>query len=179
MRVVFIALFLAACGKSSTGDDTPTAGEFIPLQSDFAGFTSWTHYDVGDEAVDSVHVAGPREVFINKLPPKGSTHFPVGTMIVKETQVGADKTQWEVHAAVKRGGNYNANGAIDWEWFDLSLDADAVPTINWSGAQPPPGGGYGAPVAGDPSATDCNTCHAVAKANDYIQDSFLQLKNLQ
>ena len=36
----------------------------------------------------SIHNAGPRMAYMNKLPPHGSTEFPVGTIIVKEPTEG-------------------------------------------------------------------------------------------
>jgi hypothetical protein len=61
-----------------------------------------------------------------------------------------------------RGGNFDPEGAVSWEWFELqNVDADNV-RIVWRGNGPPNGETYG----GD-SAT-CNDCHAGAKSNDFV-----------
>ena len=56
---------------------------------------------------------------------------------------------------MKRGGNFDQGGALDWEFFILKLTADGVPTILDRGANPsdsvPDGGvdhGYGDSTAG-------------------------------
>src|SRR5678816_722926 len=45
--------------------------------------------------------------------------YPTGTMIVK-----AFLPSWELFAMAKRGGGFNAKGALGWEFFRLKLVND-------------------------------------------------------
>jgi hypothetical protein len=109
-----------------------------------------------------VHTASvPRFAFLNGAPAHGATEFPVGTIIVKEVNVG-ELTTRKIFAMQKRGGGFDPGGAVDWEWFELqNLDADNV-RIVWRGNGPPNGETYG----GNPAT--CNDCHAGAKTNDFV-----------
>ena len=82
-----------------------------------------------------------------------------------EDQATAEIVQ--IHAMVKRGGNYNADGIPGWEWFDLGLDEEARPVIEWRGEHPPDGECYGCAPGTDPAEAaelgDCNNCHAGAQ----------------
>ncbi len=51
-------------------------------------------------------------------------------------------------------------------------DAGAACTVTvlWRGIQPPPTETYSANTA-----LDCNTCHGMASANDYVWDTALEL----
>jgi hypothetical protein len=73
---------------------------------------------------------------------------------------------------VKRGGNYDSSGAVDWEWFELKNLDDAHVTILWRGVGPPGGETYG----GNP--TVCNDCHAGARSNDFVWTAGLALPTL-
>jgi predicted CxxxxCH...CXXCH cytochrome family protein len=95
--------------------------------------------------------------------------FPVGTIIVKETEE-ADVTQRTVFAMVKRGGGFNATGAVGWEWFKLGDNADGSATILDRSPAPDWTSPYGAEPVGD-----CNGCHLLAKSNDDVWDTALQL----
>jgi len=162
----------ASCVTSNEDAGLPTSSTFLAFDSNFGGFRRWPSFPVpGTSEVDSVHVMGPRVEYVNYTPPHGSTAFPVGTIIVKETAVGAlpDRT---VFAMVKRGGDTNTSGAKDWEWFDLKNVDDTCVTIIWRGVGPPAGETYG----GDPNAS-CNSCHLNSKANDFVQSAALQLGN--
>jgi hypothetical protein len=78
-------------------------------------------------------------------------------------------TPGKTFAMAKRGGNYNANGAIGWEWLELQEDASGNILIVWRGISPPAGEGYGGSVVGG----SCNTCHGTAMANDYVKSTAL------
>ena len=176
MRITLWALLslLFACGRSR--DDSAGAvadSGFIALNKDFADYETWQKYEISDGFVSASHLSGPRTVFINKVPPSGSTTFAQGTIIVKQTRAG-DKPDWDVHAMVKRGGSFNAEGAAGWEWFDLHHNPDGVPLIRWQGEAAPAGENY-ASGSGAVSAGDCNGCHKSAKANDFVQSAVLQL----
>jgi hypothetical protein len=152
---------LAACSSDSDGSGSCTT--FPVYNSSFANYESWTSYSfTGPTIAGSPHTSGPRREYINQKPPHGSTSFPVGTIIVKE--IGASPaSQDSVFAMVKVGCDFNADGAQNWEWFELKVDSTNTASIFWRGAVPPAGMSY----SGDPTA--CNTCHALAKDNDYVQ----------
>jgi hypothetical protein len=147
---------------------TPSAGTFIALERDFQSFLGWTRVEVGQLEISGGHAAGPRFAYVKGIPSGAS--FPVGTMIVKTTEVG-DPSAWTIHARAKRGGGFNPQGAIGWEWFDLRIAASSAVTILWRGAQPPKDHGYESlPGLGVTSAMDgdCNSCHGSAQLGDYI-----------
>jgi hypothetical protein len=152
-------------GTGSSGDT------FIAVQADFASFRSWTRIEVapaGAPAVDGGHPAGPRAAYLNRTPTGGS--FPVGTLIVKTAEIG-DPTTWNIHARAKRGGNFNLQGAIDWEWFELKVSLDNEAVLIWRGEKSPTNHGYESlPGLGSTSSTDgdCNGCHAAARDTDFI-----------
>ncbi len=138
---------------------------FIAMASDFNGFHSWTSfYLTSDLAPGDNHINGPRHIFINHVPPPGSTAFPVGTIIVKETDTPPGPvTSRTVFASVKRGGDFDPTGDVDWEWFALQNLPDGTEGILWRGPGPTSGGVYGNGQLGG-----CNTCHGVAKKTDYV-----------
>ena len=171
MRLAAIVIVLAACGGSQ-GDDTSDV--FIAFPSTFQPFRTWTSFHSDGPTDDGTYpadVLGPREQYINMVPPHGSTEFPIGTVIVEVRESGTMK----IFGAVKRGGDYNATGAKNWEWFELqeaSGPGSAV-TIVWRGVGPPAGDMYG----GDPNG-GCNSCHAMCGAsNDFVCSAQLQLGN--
>lgn len=156
--------WLAACGPAEM-KTTPTV--FIALARDFQAFDQWEHFDLPTgEITASPHTAGTRTVFLNARPAKGSTAFPVGTVIVKQ---GVE----HVFAMAKRGGGYNSAGADGWEWFELKAATDGSQAIVWRGITPPVGEKYSGTSGGT-----CNTCHDAAKANDWVQSEPLRLEAL-
>jgi hypothetical protein len=154
------AVFLVACSQAAPA---PSDGPFVASASDFAGFRSWWSVAITvDVAPGDSHLNGPRHVFLNRHPPPGSKTFPVGTILVKETDPGP-LTARSVFAMVKRGGDYDPTGAPGWEWFSLANLADGSESIVWRGPGPAGGGAYGdAPLGG------CNACHGSAAAEDYV-----------
>jgi hypothetical protein len=161
------ALAISTGCKSSAGPDAG-GSSFLALQATFTPYQTWTTFnDPGpvDDGTYPADVLGARIQYINTLPPHGSTEFPVGTVIVEQRLTGTMHTL----AAVKRGGGFNANGATNWEWFELSL-ATGAPTIVWRGIAPPVGDTYGG------AGVDCNSCHMTCGAsNDYVCSPKLQL----
>lgn len=154
-------------------DDSGKPLAFVANASDFTGFTGWKRFDLGEgDTTVGIHIPGPRSVFINKMPPKGSTVFPQGTIIVKAVQNGPPEN-WQIFAMAKRGNSFNVFGAIDWEWFGLSLFSSGVVTIEWRGIGPPADAGYGGPAS-----NPCNNCHRAAQINDYVQTPALELGRL-
>jgi hypothetical protein len=163
---VVAATSLLGCGAGNDPDASPT---FIALGRDFQGFDTWTAFDLGDDQDDGVTTVGHRRAYINQLPPTGSTTFPTRTIVIKT--IGEDQpTPGQVFAMVKRGGNFNPQGAVGWEWFELVKKGDAEPAIVWRGITPPAGEQY-AGIAGGV----CNTCHAMGVANDYVPSAELLL----
>jgi hypothetical protein len=165
--------------------------EFVAYGTDFAGFHDWSSapampaptlppidggdgvagVDGGTPTDGGIHTL-PLTDYWNHAPPSGSTKFPVGTIIIKETDQ-ADPTARQVFAMVKRGADFNPSGAVGWEWFELTNVADGSVAISWRGFGPKTGTGdiYG----GNPFI--CNDCHGVAVSNDYVWSAALQLAN--
>lgn len=165
-----VALTLAGCGESP-GTDGGTDCD-VAFNSAFADFRTWTSYVHDGPAPDDggVHVAGHRTEYLNQKPPHGSTTFPVGTIVVKE--VGdVDAGTHHLFSMVKRGCDFNANGAKDWEWIEITEAGGAAPHIIWRGVGPPSGEIYG----GNP--TSCNGCHQGCSANDSVCSSMIVLSN--
>jgi hypothetical protein len=173
MRALVLAMLLActsADGSSSLDDAGPM---FIAIRSDFAPYASWPSFYVGDvPPPDAPDLAGPRTVYINRMPPAGAKTFPVGTIIVKAIEPQATPQTWQLFAMVKRGGGFDSP-ADGWEWFGLSIDAHDNVAIDWRGDGPPPDGSYG----GLASSIGCVFCHQNAKTNDFVQTAALQLAN--
>jgi hypothetical protein len=178
---------LACSAKGSEMDQTV----FVAQPIDFNGYQGWSRQAVavpsttlppidGGDGVDAgagpgdagaVHPT-PLKVYWNMTPPSGSTVFPPKMIIVKATQE-SDVTMEKVFAMVKRGGDFNPNGAVNWEWFELTNNTDGSVDISWRGAEPP--GGTGDPYASNPNV--CNQCHLKAAANDDVWSSAVQLSN--
>lgn len=81
------------------------------------------------------------------------------------------RPEGQLFAMVKRGGGYNAVGALGWEWFELAERKDGSVAIKWRGLSAPSGESYG----NDPHGT-CNACHERAKANDFVKSPALALR---
>ena len=161
-----VALALVLCGCAPAPPSEPTS--LIAFARDFSGYRQWRSFFVaGGIAQASSHLAGDRTIFLNRAPPHGATQFPVGTVLVKAV---ASSTQ--TFAMVKRGGDYNVDGALNWEWFELEDQGPDTVVILWRGLGPPAGEGYGGP-----SNTGCNNCHSGAWDNDFVQAAALNLAN--
>jgi hypothetical protein len=171
-RFALVVMVAAACGGG--GEEPPGDGQtsFIAVASTFAPFRDWPSFHSDgpvDDGTFSPDVLGPRTQYINKLPPTGATEFPVGTVIVEARENAGMK----IFAGVKRGLNFNTEGARNWEWFELVEDQATATKVQifWRGVGPPLGDTYG----GDPNGT-CNTCHVkCGSTNDYICSSKLRL----
>lgn len=162
---------LVACSSGSGSDGTGSCTPEQVYNSTFADYHSWPNWSFDGGAIPgSPHTAGPRRVYLSQKPPHGATSFPDGTVIVKEIG-NPPASQDSVFAMVKVGCDYNSQGAVDWEWFELTVDPQDSASIRWGGSEPPPGD----PYAGDP--TSCNECHGTAKSNDYVQSPPLQLSS--
>lgn len=159
--VLALALASAACAVDASPSPAPQT--FIAFGDSFADYRSWPSFEITvDAAPGNDHLVGPRRVFYNQLPPAGAAGFPVGTILVKESGDGPLPTR-HVFAMVKRGGGFNASGAVDWEWFELVHDTSGHVIMMWRGEGPPNGDAYGAGTTGG-----CNSCHGGAPKTDYV-----------
>jgi hypothetical protein len=184
-----LALLALGAGCKGAASESPDGAPFVAFATDFAGFHDWPSapampspdlppVDAGAFGPDGgagdggVHPLPQTEYW--KLPstPTGGV-FPLRTIIVKETNE-PDPTARQVFAMVKRGGDFNPTGAVNWEWYELKNNADGTVVVSWSGYGPPSGSAdiYG----GDPAV--CNDCHVKAAANDYVWSAALQLSGL-
>jgi len=167
--IAFASLLACTSADGSAPDAGPAM--FIAVRSDFQAYASWSSFYLGTvPPPDAPDLAGPRTVYINRMPPAGAKAFPVGTIIVKVIEPQSAPQTWQMFAMVKRGGDFGA-GAPGWEWFGLSIDAQNNVAIDWRGEGPPPDGSYG----GFGTSLGCVVCHAAARGNDYVQTPALQL----
>jgi hypothetical protein len=161
---------LAALPQRQT--EPPAGSTYLAFAQDFQGYHSWPSYDTTKDAdLVGIHDGSVVTEYINRLPPSGSTEFPLGTLVVKEATGGT--IPHEIFAMAKRGGSFNAV-ATGWEWFELEnlACADDRVKLLWRGVGPPIGEVYG----GDPNA-GCNGCHADC-GNDAVCAKALQLSKL-
>lgn len=165
--LVCIALALAGCASEPS-----PSGAYIAVGRDFEGYEGWNVFDRGADPVPPSH-EGHSLIYLSELPDPGATSFPIGTRIVRVEEVGDDPTTWQVHGMVKRGGDYNAGGAVGWEFFGLSLTASREPFIVWRGEGPADGDGYLPPDGG--ALLSCNHCHGAATENDSVLSPVLDL----
>lgn len=172
MRATALLLVaLGACSAAPGAGATDAQPTFLAFTPDFAQFRTWTsvHSDGPPTGTVPDDVLGPRTQYINHVPPAGAAEFPVGTIIVEARENALKK----IFAGVKRGGDYNPQGAHDWEWFELNETASGLVSLVWRGVGPPNGDTYGGDVNG------CNVCHAACAANDYVCSPLLRLGSLR
>ncbi len=153
-------LLLTACGAGAQSTPSDT---FIALQRDFVGFEGWEAFAPPAQAGGATHLVGPYTVYLKARPEHGSAHFPIGTVIVKSARPDALMGEEKIFAMVKRGGEYNAEGASGWEWFELARSTSGAPVILWRGVGAPAGEKY-SQVDGS-----CNSCHQGSMDNDFVQ----------
>ncbi|MCB9549466.1 MAG: hypothetical protein H6706_26995 [Myxococcales bacterium] len=168
MRGLLALALVAGCDDGSP--PPPPASSFIALARDFKEFSTWTR--VEGAAAPDAHPGGEAYIYVNRPPGTGQTAFEVGTILVRALASG-DGTDAQIHAMVKRGGRYNADGAAGWEWFELALALDGTPIIVWRGTGAPTGAEYGFGEAA--VEADCNGCHGDASENDHVLSPRLRL----
>lgn len=181
MLVALVATLLAAqgaCGglpaDAPPGPDPSTVGCFVAYGAQFTAFRAWPshHVDGGDLGG---HATGPRTEYLAPLAmpeggssdaaPSSATEFPQGTILVTETE---DPANHHVLAMVKRGCDFDPDGARGWEWFELSAGdiGGGKENILWRGTAPPAEKMY----------ADCNGCHATRCAgNDSVCSAIFAL----
>lgn len=158
-------------------DEQPEAKSFLAQQGDFADFREWMSFKLG--STDShAGVAGDVVMYVNRLPKSGAKTFPVGTMIAKTVR-DASSGALTIHAMAKRGGNFNAQGALGWEFFELQINKQDVAVMIWRGANPPTGESYQLLPGVDTGDMEvqCNDCHT-SSHNDAVLDDMLELESL-
>jgi hypothetical protein len=169
-----LLVFMACEPAAPVVRELPQRDTFIALSKDFQGFRSWGSIELGQRpAQGETHVEGELRAFVNALPLPESREFPVGTIIVKENLASQEESPGKgkkMFAMVKRGGGFNAQGAVGWEWFEI-IDGDWGVAISWRGLGAPDGEGYG----GDPLGS-CNSCHEMGHQNDYVLSKALSLR---
>jgi len=137
------------------------------MQADFTDVLSWRRWELPNigQSAEGHQRGGPSWLYLNRGAPAYDEPMKPGTVLVKVVELGDGPEDWELHAMVKRGGEFNERGATGWEYFDLVVQDD-VPVITWRGegnaANP---GGYGRALGG--AAIGCNDCHALVGAGDY------------
>ncbi len=157
-------------GALVVGCEGQRLSSFIAFERDFQGFRAWEGGSFVElPARGQTHYAGDQRYFI-RGPERKGREFPVGTIIVKQARLEA-RPEGQLFAMVKRGGGFNAHGAVGWEWFELVERGDKTVAIKWRGVSAPSGESYG----NDPHGT-CNVCHAEAKANDFVKSPALALR---
>jgi hypothetical protein len=178
--LVLAVLLLGGCLDHELAEDSDGGrGVFIALQRDFRDFRDWMEFPLRT-AVMHAGRSGSVVAYLNELPRADADEFPVGTIIVKTVEMGP-ATEWTVHAMVKRGGGFNAQGALGWEYFDLAINDEDIPVIMWRGEKPPSDHGYENLLGGssDPALeVECNSCH-VGNDADAILSEPLALDELR
>ncbi len=159
MRQAWWSCLVLACG----GEMQTPASSAIAVASDFDGYEAWESVALPGADGGSFHDSGARTVFINRRPPAGSAEFPPGTLIVKQQD-------FDTLAMSKRGGTYNAKGALGWEWLDLVRSTSDKVVIKWRGLGPPAGEEY------KKSLGTCNDCHQARVDNDSVLTDALKLR---
>lgn len=167
------AALLVSCASPAPGKAptrAPVPEVFIAMLDDLIVYEKWERFDRGLDRVPPTH-DGQTRIYVDRLPAPGASEFEVGTRIVRVEE--RSDGPWEIHAMVKRGGGFNAEGARGWEFFELTLDEGGGANMVWRGLGPPSGDGYVAPEGGH--LLDCNHCHAAAEWNDSVLSDPLQL----
>lgn len=152
----------------------------IAMMRDFVDFTAWDRYPVEGAMLPAGAVAGPTYIYVNRAVPRDRTTWPVGTVLIKVVESAPEREAWTMHAMVKRGGGFNADGAAGWEYFELQFEAgEEHASTLWRGPAPPTGHGYGQ-AGQDAGTTDaplvCNDCHAAEPAIDGVLTPALALR---
>jgi hypothetical protein len=159
---------------SEAAPTLPPRSVFVAQAPDFTGFCRWSSADAmpARDSPFGVHGVQAMKVYWNAPPPHAADEFPVGTIVLKESEQ-ADASERIVFAMVKRqprGAGYNTGGADGWEWFSLQDQGDCTAAILWRGPQAPILTTYSDLLTGD-----CNGCHGGIADNDYVWDTALQL----
>lgn len=174
-----LQLVVSGCLTDDTVVDPDAPKTFVAQERDFQTFQTWQSFLVDADGTQSgAHMGGKVTAYVNTLPPKGSTTYPVGSMIVKTIETG-DPTKWNIHSMVKRGGDFNLSGAKGWEYIELQYNTNNVAVILWRGEAPPLNHGYEALTPAGTITMKCNDCHATSKDTDYVMTPDLDIRNFK
>jgi len=165
---IALALVLLGCADAPGGSLSKTitakVGPRVAFARDFAGFRMWRRYALPEHTLTEGHESSPRRfVYVDRLLPADDSPAPLGTAIVKTIEEGPPE-QWEIHAMVKRGDGYNAEGCVDWEFFNLELDDAGAVSIAWRGR----GDDASAYTDAEGNQRSCNSCHVYGAQIDYV-----------
>lgn len=133
-----------AQGASDRTEARPLPG----LPSYTAGYRSWTKLNRArlPRRVSDPH-DGTKNVYASKLPPRGSTRYPVGTVIVKESFRAGQSFPYLVAVMRKRAGVRAHNGWLMIEWTRSSRTARFSEVAR---------------------GQVCTSCHVQARRTDYV-----------
>jgi hypothetical protein len=171
-----------ACLDNELDPSERVAGKsvFIAQTRDFAPYTDWMSFKRESKS-EHGGLLGTTTIYVNNPPDPETQTFPVGTILFKRMDVvGFD--QPTIHAMTKRGGGFNAQGALGWEYFELLLDSKSRPIVLWRGEEPPSDEQYqallGASDIERPVGTDgtCNSCHSEGQ-DGVLDEEVLSLLN--
>jgi len=166
-RLGVAAVLCGGCIAAVEEPAEPVEAPFVATEDDFAGFSEWPTWELPDTGLRSGHRPGVGHLHVRRTDPVPFAEpLPVGTILVKTVEDG-EPADWEIHAMVKRGGDYNVEGSHGWEWLDLRIGPDGAPRVFWRGPGTPANPGtYGPDTTGRPLG--CNDCHAAVPNNDYV-----------
>jgi hypothetical protein len=168
-------------GGHSAGDGPAGGSTFLAQQRDFGDYEDWMPFDT-ELSDEHGGVVGTVTEYLNRMPEPGADSFPIGTMIVKTVEP-TDGEPPAIHAMAKRGGAFNKQGALGWEYFELRKSDQGTPIIIWRGPRPPSGEQYRSllrmnDLDDSRVEVDCNSCHVVSQ-NDAVLSEALDLKSFQ
>jgi hypothetical protein len=184
LKRLLLLVFCLSC------DGTPQEGVFIALQRDFESFRTWKKFSFGDAPIEG-HPTGQRYGFVKEVLQPGQKAYPVGDIIVKTIETPPSPSpspwpspvpeqNWDLFAMAKRGGNFNVDGAKNWEYFTLRINPDGVPVILARGidASDVPGSGGHGYIGANGNIIRCNGCHGdpTMAQYDYILNPELEPK---
>lgn len=119
------------------------------LPTHTAGYTQWTRLNakpIPPRTTGDAHL-GTKNVYASKLPPRGSTRYPVGTVIVKDIRRPGARFVGVVAVMRKLAGVRTNNG---WQMIEYS--------------RPSAGTRFTVLAQGQL----CFSCHVQVKARDYV-----------
>ena len=164
-RALALAVGAAACGgaKDSGGASACMPEPFISFTRDFEDLDAWSTAELGGPD-NEAHAAGG-QLFSRALGLDADGGLCAGSMLVRSQPAVADSPA-SLHGMVKRGGGFNADGAVGWEWFGLGRSEAGAPVVLWRGEEAPSDVGYNNGV--ELVEANCNACHAAGAEHDHL-----------
>lgn len=153
-----------AGAADSGGADRGCAPEpFIAFTRDFEDLRAWPQVALSGPA-NAAHASGGA-LYASVLGLDADGGLCAGSALVREQPANAAGPA-SLHGMVKRGGGFNAEGAVGWEWFGFGESADGEPVVLWRGDEAPSEVGYNNGV--ELIEADCNGCHQAGAAFDFL-----------